>query len=385
MELVRGLDLVGLTRRADVYHTARTILVTRQEQLSGFDRAFELFWGALSGRGRLQVSGTLPLPARPRVPNLAGPATLRQALTSLAAVSAPAGADHGPAEVLAALSYSPAERLRRKDFGSLSPEELAGVKRLMDELVLDLGVRRSRRWRRAGRYPVDIRNSIRRSLRSGGEILELSGRASKWKPRPLVVLADISGSMERYSGLLLHFIYGMAKSQAHPVEAFVFSTRLTHITPHLRNRDVERAVAGIARAVPDWSGGTRIGESLNRFNLHWARRVLGSGSVVLLISDGWDRGDLELLRREMVRLQRGCHRLIWLNPLLGSPLYEPLTMGIRAALPFVDDFLPIHNLASLEQLAAELDRLGPLRPYRRQQPAGFYGHSARPSTSSPGS
>ncbi|MGH2619638.1 MAG: VWA domain-containing protein, partial [Anaerolineales bacterium] len=156
-----------------------------------------------------------------------------------------------------------------------------------------------------------------------------------------------------------------------PIEAFVFSTQLTHITPHLRSRDVERAVAEITRSVPDWSGGTRIGKSLKRFNFYWARRVLGRGAVVLLISDGWDRGDIELLGREMAWLQRRSHRLIWLNPLLGSPLYEPLTMGLQAALPFVDDFLPIHNLESLEQLAAELDRLGPRRPSRRQQRSEF--------------
>jgi uncharacterized protein with von Willebrand factor type A (vWA) domain len=237
----------------------------------------------------------------------------------------------------------------------------------MAELVLDLGARRSRRWRQAGRYPVDLHYSIRRSLNAGGELFELFGRQPKWKPRALVVIADISGSMERYSGLLLRFICGVARSQARPVESFVFSTQLTHITRHLGSRDVERAVAEITRNVPDWSGGTRIGQALKTFNFRWARRVLGRGAVVLLISDGWDRGDIELLSREMARLQRSCHRLIWLNPLLGSPLFEPLTMGLQAALPFVDDFLPIHNLESLEQLAAELDRLGPKRPSRRNR------------------
>jgi uncharacterized protein with von Willebrand factor type A (vWA) domain len=175
-------------------------------------------------------------------------------------------------------------------------------------------------------------------------------RTPKRKPRPLVVIADISGSMERYTRLLLHFIYGLVQSPGRRVEAFVFSTRLTRITRQLEYKDVDEALSEVSDAVHDWAGGTRTGESLKDFNYHWGRRVLGRGAVVLIISDGWDRGRPELLTKEMDRLHRSCHRLVWLNPLLGSPVYEPLTQGIRAALPHVDDFLPVHNLASLEQL-----------------------------------
>jgi uncharacterized protein with von Willebrand factor type A (vWA) domain len=174
------------------------------------------------------------------------------------------------------------------------------------------------------------------------------------KPRPLIVIADISGSMERYTRLLLHFIYGMKSTLTQPVEAFVFSTRLTRITRPLQIRDLDLALKNVGKVVNDWAGGTRIGESLKTFNFEWGRRVLGRGAVVLIISDGWDRGDIELLRHEMARLKRNCYRLIWLNPLLGAVDYEPLTRGIQAALPNIDNFLPVHNLASLEDLANRL-------------------------------
>ena len=382
MELVRALDLIGIKRRGEVFYAARSLLVTRHDQLALFDRAFELFWRHPGRRDDLLFEGILPPVARPASPRVGESLPLGLAAISLAPPIPLAPVEQESQAMHASHTYSPAELLRRKDFGSLSADELEDVKRLMAELVLDLGARRSRRWLRAGKPPVDIHDSIRRSLRAGGEMFELIGREPKWKPRPVVVLADISGSMERYSGLLLRFICGMARSQARPIEAFVFSTRLTHITPHLRSRDVERAIAEITRSVPDWAGGTRIGRSLKTFNFTWARRVLGRGAITLLISDGWDRGDNELLSREMARLQRSCHRLIWLNPLLGSPHFEPLTMGLLAALPFVDDFLPIHNLESLEQLAVELDQLSPKRPSRRQPRAAFNTKSGGAALSS---
>jgi uncharacterized protein with von Willebrand factor type A (vWA) domain len=191
--------------------------------------------------------------------------------------------------------------------------------------------------------------------------------------------------MERYTRLLLRFLYALAGGLEQHVEAFVFSTRMTRITRQLRARDAERALRDVSRSVPDWSGGTRIGEALKTFNFVWGRRVLGRGAVVLLISDGWDRGDIELLHREMDRLQRSCHRLIWLNPLLGSPNYEPLTRGMQTALPFVDDFLPVHNLASLEDLAAHLARLDNRRAARRQRPrAKSPGRTAVAGQKAPG-
>ena len=186
-------------------------------------------------------------------------------------------------------------------------------------------------------------------------------------------MADISGSMERYARLLLHFIYSLAKGLEQEVEAFVFSTHLTCITRPLRGKAIDRALADVSREVTDWSGGTRIGDSLKTFNFEWGQRVLGRGAVVLLISDGWDRGDPLLLKQEIGRLQRSCHRLIWLNPLLGSAAYEPLTRGMQAALPHIDDFLPVHNLASLEDLAVHLQNLTVTKRPSRHQPHKLSG------------
>ena len=209
---------------------------------------------------------------------------------------------------------------------------------------------------------------MRRSLAYGGEMLDIAHRQRKTKPRPLALICDVSGSMERYTRMLLHFLHTVAVS-GQQLEAFLFATRLTRITRHLSHRGVDHAVAEVARAVPDWAGGTRIGEAIKSFNYQWARRVLRGGAVVLVISDGWDRGEPELLSREMARLQRSCHRLIWLNPLLGSPDYQPLTRGMQAALPHVDDFLPAHNLHSLQELARHLNRLseGRAQPTMRRR------------------
>jgi uncharacterized protein with von Willebrand factor type A (vWA) domain len=236
----------------------------------------------------------------------------------------------------------------------MSAEESEAVKDMMAHLRWKISERRTRRRHPGKGDMLDLRRTLRTSLRAGGEIFSWSYREPKWKPRPLVIIADISGSMERYTRLLLHFIYGMKSALTQPLEAFVFSTRLTRITRPLQIRDLDLALRNVGKLVHDWAGGTRIGESLKYFNFEWGRRVLGRGAVVLIISDGWDRGDVELLDREMARLKRNCHRVIWLNPLLGAPDYEPLTRGIQAAMPHIDHFLPVHNLASLEDLANRL-------------------------------
>tara|TARA_B100001123_G_C15218961_1_gene990428 strand:- start:770 stop:1507 length:738 start_codon:yes stop_codon:yes gene_type:complete len=198
---------------------------------------------------------------------------------------------------------------------------------------------------------------MRQNLKYYGEFLDLARRSPKKKPRPLVLICDVSGSMERYTRMLLQFIHTISGG-LHQLEAFLFATRLTRITRNLRYRSIDQSIDEVSKAVPDWAGGTRIGESIKTFNYDWMRRVLQGEAVVLIISDGWDRGDPELLARETSRLQRSCHRLIWLNPLLGSPAYQPLTQGMKAALPFVDDFLPVHNLNSLESLSKHLNALG---------------------------
>jgi len=266
------------------------------------------------------------------------------------------------------LSYSAGEALRTKDFGSFTWEEVQACKALLKELAWRIEPRKTRRKRpTAHGRQIDLRRLLRRNLRYGGEPIELTWRAQRTHQRPLVVLCDISGSMDRYSRILLQFVHTISNG-LRDVEAFVFGTRLTRVTRLLRERDIDDAIGAVSKHVNDWSGGTRIGETLKEFNFFWGRRVLGRGAVVLLISDGWDRGDAKLLGNEISRLQRSCHRLIWLNPLLGSRDYQPLTQGMQAALPYVDDFLPVHNLASLEQLGERLSTIGDRRPERKQRP-----------------
>ncbi|MEE8465268.1 MAG: VWA domain-containing protein, partial [Dehalococcoidia bacterium] len=198
----------------------------------------------------------------------------------------------------------------------------------------------------------------------GGEFLELAYRSPKDKSRPLVLICDVSGSMERYTRMLLQFIHTIA-GNLQQLEAFLFATRLTRITRNLKYRSIDQSIDEVSKSVPDWAGGTRIGDAIKTFNYQWLRRVLRGQAVVLIISDGWDRGDPELLARETSRLQRSCHRLIWLNPLLGSPTYQPLTQGMQAALPYIDDFLPVNNLNSLESLARHLSTFTPDRTLGR--------------------
>jgi len=202
-------------------------------------------------------------------------------------------------------------------------------------------------------------------MRYGGELIELTFRETKMKKRPLVLICDISGSMERYTRLLLQFVHTLENS-LDKVESFVFGTRLTRITRLLRRKDIDDALDDVAKVVQDWGGGTRIGESLHFFNYEWSRRVLNQGAIVIVISDGWDRGEPELLRDAMSHLQRNCFRLIWLNPLLGTTGYQPLTRGMQAALPYCDDFLPANNLASLQALAKLLVEVQGRRPSRGQ-------------------
>ncbi len=366
IDLVQALSYIEIGRKIDFYHTTRGLLVQRREDLPLFDEAFEAFWRKPSeSRTTLDLSG-LAGQRRPRRPALTPP-PLRPPPATTAADQSNSSSDEQPPIVQVTMTYNAREVLRRKDFSELTGEELEAIKQLMAVLVWQLGERRTRRKQPGRGQLLDLRRSLRHNLRYGGEVLTWLYREPKSKPRPLVIVADISGSMERYTRLLLHFIYSVTAGLDQPVESFVFSTRLTRITRQLRGHDVERALREVSQAVADWSGGTRIGEALKTFNFDWGRRVLGHGAVVLIISDGWDRGDADLLRTEMDRLQRSCHRLIWLNPLLGSPQYEPLTRGMQAALPFVDDFLPVHNLASLEDLARRLSDLAQRSPLRRQQ------------------
>lgn len=356
IDLVNAFDYVNLGRKADFYYAASSLLVHSREDQKLFDEAFNLFWQKPMTGWEVYLPGLVQQRQRLRKPLVVPPPLKAPEPVPPDAASADSAREQPPI-IEVTLTYSAREVLRHKNFADLSQEELQEMKHLMAQLVWQLGERRTRR-RRPGRGDLlDLRRTLRRNLKYGGDIVEWARREPKYKPRPIVIIADISGSMERYTRLLLHFIYSLIAGLDQPVESFVFSTHLTRITHELDNRDVDQALSDVSTIVNDWAGGTRIGDALKIFNFDWGRRVLGRGAVVLLISDGWDRGDVDLLGQEMARLHRSCHRLIWLNPLLGSAEYEPLTRGIVAALPHIDDFLPVHNLASLEELAMHLSKL----------------------------
>lgn len=362
VDVSNALSHVDIGRRPDVYFTLRTLLVRRQQDLAPFDEAFRVFWRPPPGEWSpddLHALGEQRRFGPPEVESYPfhDPSASGKGDTPLTA------------ETLAPMTYSARGATRVKDFAHYTEEEVQQAKALIAAFEWSLGRRRTRRWTRGRGRTLDMARVVRRNLRYGGELIELPTREPRSTRRPLILLCDVSGSMERYTRVLLHFAHGLTRGLGR-VEAFLFATRLTRVTREIARHGVDQAVTTAQRRVPDWGGGTRIGEALGSFNVDWARRVLGHGPVVLLISDGWDRGDPDRLRKEMSRLQRSCHRLIWLNPLLGSPDYLPLTRGMQAALPFVDDFLPVHNLVSLEALADHLNALPHRRSARRPGPLG---------------
>ncbi|MEZ4768619.1 MAG: VWA domain-containing protein [Caldilineales bacterium] len=351
-ELAAALTAIDLARQDDFYVTLRSFLVHNADEREIFDRLFELFW--LGKAGLLMEMGV----SRKRSAAMLHERT-RKSVTQQGRSRALPGEDDAPAgdeqEPNIASTYSALELLRHKDFRDYSDEEAAAARAVMQRLLWRLEERPTRRHIRTSKQTasLDLPRVIRTGVRRNGELVELAWKRRKRKPRPLVVICDISGSMERYSRLFLHLMHGMMQGSP-GIEAFVFGTRLTRITPALRHAEVDTALARASDLVLDWSGGTRIGESLRAFNLSWGRRVLGHGAVALIISDGWDRGDQELLGAEIRRLRRSVHRLIWLNPLAGSPSYQPLVRGIQTILPHVDEMLPLHNLDSMARLAGRL-------------------------------
>ncbi|MEA4907022.1 MAG: VWA domain-containing protein [Anaerolineaceae bacterium] len=365
LDVVQALRWVDVVERDDFYYALRCLLVHQREHLAVFDRAFELFWRPpQNGRrvGRVVLQGQVRR-KKPRVV----PPPLRLPDWNAAPPKPTTSGNTGEPPILqATFTYSDREVLRRKNFAELSDDELRAIRRMLASFTWQAGLRRTRRFRPGAGRTFDLRRTLRQNLQYGGEVYRWSRKEPRYVPRPLVVLADISGSMERYTRLLLHFAYGLSRGFEKGGEIFVFSTRLTRITRPMKEKNVDQALRQVTGSVQDWSGGTRIGEALKNFNFHWGRRVLGHGAVVLLISDGWDQGNTDLLRREMARLQRSCYRLIWLNPLLGSEQYRPLARGMQTALPYIDDFLPVHNLASLEDLSLHLRSLEKKAPLRRQ-------------------
>jgi uncharacterized protein with von Willebrand factor type A (vWA) domain len=359
-ELASALTLIDISNRNDFYNTARSLLINDPGQFERFDRAFDLYWLGLQrwlvslGEARLQRASQEAEDGQ-EPPSAALASNLRTAAES-DLIPAEPGDDESSAEMRPMPTYSAVELLRQKNFAELTPDERELIRRALRSLVWrhhrERQTRRLRQASRRTRY-LDLRGLFRRNLGNGGEMVHMTWRRRKSKPRPLVVICDISGSMEGYSRILLHFVHVLCQT-VREVESFAFGTRLTRLTPALRYHDVDTAVTKAAALVVDWSGGTRIGAALRTFNREWSRRVLGRGAIVLIISDGWERGDMEMLAREIGYLSGSAHRLIWLNPLAGSAGYQPLVQGMRIVLPYCDEFLPLHNLQSVEQLVEKL-------------------------------
>ena len=349
---LQALQVAGLESRADFRAALAACLLDRHEHRAMFDQAFDLYWRDPDLAGRMmqmllpQVrandAGAPPPPPENR--------RLGEAFSAGAPPRPPQPEPPDEVQVEATLTFSERELLQRADFDTMSPDEWLQAKRAlrrMKPLFEPVATRRTRPAARPGR--ADWRATLQAMARQGGELLQPRWRAPRARPAPLVVLADISGSMSRYSRMLLHFTHTLARADVR-VESFVFGTRLTRTTHLLRQRDPDLAVAQVVRAVQDWSGGTRISACLHQFNQQWARRTLSGRATVLLVTDGLEHGHTEALRFEMERLHKSCRRLVWVNPLLRWQGFEPKAAGIRTMLPHVDRFVPAHNLDSLEQL-----------------------------------
>jgi uncharacterized protein with von Willebrand factor type A (vWA) domain len=331
---VRALEKVGVDSRDRVYWAGRATLVAHHEDVATYDAAFDAFW--LERRG---------IPLRRQVEHVV------LALDDDGGAESPGDGSSGEQVPAITLRYSPREVLRTKDFAAYSSDEFDEARRLMADVRLAGALRRSRRLRPSRRrdgHP-DLRRTVRRALRTGGEPVRRAYLAPSQRPRRVVLVCDVSGSMDPYARALLRFLQAAVAGRSR-VEAFALGTRLTRITKELSSRDPDAALQRAAKAVADWSGGTRLGEGLRRFNDTWGVRGFARGAVVVIMSDGWDRGDPAALAEQMARLRRVAHRIVWVNPLKSSPGYAPLARGMAAALPYVDDFVEGHSVESLEKL-----------------------------------
>lgn len=356
LDAMRALEVAGVERRDDFYWTLASVFLDRREQFEVYDQAFHIFWRdpqllervmamflpqvyGRQGREERQASSRVtealrPKPKKPQETPIEPPQET---------------------QLDASLSFSAREVLQHADFETMTSEEIAQAKKLLAKLRLPIPEIRTRRLAPDPRgLRADLRASLRASLRSGAQIITLRRRSPQRRHPPLVVLCDVSGSMNRYSRMFLHFLHAITNDRDR-VTSFVFGTRLTNISRYLRHRDVDVAMSGVSDAIADWSGGTRIGNCLREFNLRWSRRVLGQNAVVLMISDGLDGDVGEGLAKEMERLHKSCRKLIWLNPLLRYEGFEARPAGVRAMLPHVDEFMPVHNIASLIDLARALE------------------------------
>jgi uncharacterized protein with von Willebrand factor type A (vWA) domain len=385
----RALTLIDIGEREQVRAAGMTLFVRRRDEVPIYDEVFARFWQSYE----LAIDAVdWPIDAPPGIGPMerqhiheavTGEEAEADALASGALTEADRDASErpqSPEDTPASKAWSDLERLLHKPFGRMTPDELREAERLVDELRPRLEMRRSRRYvvHHHGRQ-ADPRRMLRRNLQSGGEILEWLWRRPRLRPRAITVICDVSGSMERHSRLLIRFAMALRRVSGVRTEAFVFGTHLTRVTRELTGRDPDAALTRVSAAVSDWSGGTRIGASLREFNVRWSRRVLRSSGVIIVVSDGWDRGDPQAVRTEMARLQRSCHRLIWLDPLAGSDHYQPLAGGMRAAYPYIDDLVPVDDLAGLGRLGELLAKMAESRSRRPDRSGRPRVHRSRPS------
>ena len=359
LDAIHAVQTTGLKSRQDFYWSLHAVFVSRRDERELFDQAFHVFW-----RNPKILERMMSLV----LPSFSNEAAAPEETLSPRVASALAGNEAAQieeqekdTEVIfdAAMSWSRTEVLGEKDFEKMTNEEVDAARRAMRHMRLPIETVSTRRFQRDPTGPtVDMRATMRAALRDGGDTIPLLKRDRRRRRPPLIVLCDISGSMDRYSRMLTHFMHAVTNDRDR-VHIFLFGTHLTNVTRYLRNKDIDIALEKVAENVNDWSGGTRIGTCLHDFNKHWSRRVLGQGAVVLFISDRLDRDAGDGVAKEMRRLQGSCRRLIWLNPLLRYDQFEPKSLGVKAILPFVDDFRPVHNLNSLTELADALNRTGP--------------------------
>ena len=346
---IQAVDAIDIRKKHDFYWALHSVLVNKRDHHILFDEAFKIFWRTPGEANPLQQLLNEAQQIVPERPNAAA-RRLAEAMMSAQPTTRPSDV----IEIDAEATYTADDVLRQKDFEQMTVAEVREARKILTQMDFIIEPKRQRRFR-AGPHStdLDLRRTMRASLRSGGDIIPIRYRRRIHKRPSLVALCDISGSMSSYTRMFLHFLHTLAQD-GDRVHSFVFGTRLTNITRQLKYRDVDEALDRASHAVEDWGGGTRIGETIKKFNKLWSRRVLGQGAIVLLITDGLDRDAGEGLAPEMDRLHRSCDRLIWLNPLLRYDQFEPKSLGIRAMLPHIDEFLPVHNLESLSDLANAL-------------------------------
>ncbi len=364
LDAVNAVRAVGVTSRRDFYWALHAVFVNRQDQHELFDQAFHIFWRDPRILERMMGIMMPDFDDDEEVVEPPEPPSRRvaEALSPNQSEGQDGEEEKEPEiEIEATMTASPDELLQTQDFDDMSAAEIARAKAAIDRMRLPIEELPTRRFSPSPlRRRIDMRATLRAAMRTGGAVIPLRFRARRKRPPPLVFLCDISGSMGRYTRMFLHFMHAITNDRDR-VTTFLFGTRLTNVTRHLRHKDIDIALGKCTEAVEDWSGGTRIGECIAQFNLHWSRRVLGQGAVVLMISDGLDREAGRGLAREIDRLHKSCRRLIWLNPLLRFEGFEPKSQGIRAILPHVDEFRPVHNLQSLTELVEAMNRPAPNR------------------------